>query len=241
MRVARLRARQPGFLSGGSTWPVFEAILPCFGTNPASPAQPPGHPRGSGMLMFWCERPGPHPPPSAIAASSQPTTRFSRATFRMPRWCPACWCCRRFWMPPRSGWAPRCTRCACVRPSSRPPGCRAWQVQASLERDGPQLRFEVTADDQTLALGVFELESRRPWDFSEKVSWRCCCRRHRAVAQQPPHGARIWMPCCTTWRDRRRPPRPLWRSISRPCSAGPLIVSGRTAVRRPGLPGAHRG
>jgi 3-hydroxyacyl-[acyl-carrier-protein] dehydratase len=33
-------------------------------------------------------------------------------------------------------------------------------VQTTLERDGPQLRFQVTANDQTLALGVFELESR---------------------------------------------------------------------------------
>lgn len=33
-------------------------------------------------------------------------------------------------------------------------------VQTTLERDGQQLRFQVTADDQTLALGVFELESR---------------------------------------------------------------------------------
>ena len=32
-------------------------------------------------------------------------------------------------------------------------------VQTTLERDGPQLRFQVTANDQTLALGVFELES----------------------------------------------------------------------------------
>jgi 3-hydroxyacyl-[acyl-carrier-protein] dehydratase len=32
-------------------------------------------------------------------------------------------------------------------------------VEATLERDGPQLRFQVTANDQTLALGVFELES----------------------------------------------------------------------------------
>ena len=33
-------------------------------------------------------------------------------------------------------------------------------VQTTLERDGPRLRFQVTANDQTLALGVFELESR---------------------------------------------------------------------------------
>lgn len=32
-------------------------------------------------------------------------------------------------------------------------------VRTTLERDGQQLRFQVTADDQTLALGVFELES----------------------------------------------------------------------------------
>ena len=32
-------------------------------------------------------------------------------------------------------------------------------VQTSLECDGPQLRFQVTANDQTLALGVFERES----------------------------------------------------------------------------------
>jgi 3-hydroxyacyl-[acyl-carrier-protein] dehydratase len=30
-------------------------------------------------------------------------------------------------------------------------------VEATLERDGQQLRFRVTADDQTLAVGVFEL------------------------------------------------------------------------------------
>lgn len=33
-------------------------------------------------------------------------------------------------------------------------------VQTTLERDGQQLRFQVTANDQTLALGVFELECR---------------------------------------------------------------------------------
>ena len=30
-------------------------------------------------------------------------------------------------------------------------------VEATLQRDGQQLRFQVTADDQTLAVGVFEL------------------------------------------------------------------------------------
>jgi 3-hydroxyacyl-[acyl-carrier-protein] dehydratase len=41
---------------------------------------------------------------------------------------------------------------------------RPWlpgmQVLALLEHDGRQLRFEVKANDQTLALGVFELEQR---------------------------------------------------------------------------------
>jgi 3-hydroxyacyl-[acyl-carrier-protein] dehydratase len=32
-------------------------------------------------------------------------------------------------------------------------------VQATLERDGQQLRFQVTAHEQTLARGIFELES----------------------------------------------------------------------------------
>ena len=32
-------------------------------------------------------------------------------------------------------------------------------VRTTLEREGGQLRFQVTANDQTLALGVFELES----------------------------------------------------------------------------------
>ena len=32
-------------------------------------------------------------------------------------------------------------------------------VETTLERDGQQLRFQVTANDQLLALGVFELES----------------------------------------------------------------------------------
>ncbi len=36
------------------------------------------------------------------------------------------------------------------------PGMR---VQANLEYDAQQLRFEVRADAQTLALGVFELEN----------------------------------------------------------------------------------
>jgi 3-hydroxymyristoyl/3-hydroxydecanoyl-(acyl carrier protein) dehydratase len=37
------------------------------------------------------------------------------------------------------------------------PWLPGMQVLASLEHDGRQLRFEVTADDQTLARGVFEL------------------------------------------------------------------------------------
>jgi 3-hydroxyacyl-[acyl-carrier-protein] dehydratase len=32
-------------------------------------------------------------------------------------------------------------------------------VQTSLEREGQQLRFQVTANDQLLALGLFDLES----------------------------------------------------------------------------------
>ena len=32
-------------------------------------------------------------------------------------------------------------------------------VEATLERDGQQLRFQVTALDQTLAVGVFDLET----------------------------------------------------------------------------------
>ena len=39
------------------------------------------------------------------------------------------------------------------------PWLPGMQVQASLEFDARQLRFEVTANDRTLALGVFELES----------------------------------------------------------------------------------
>jgi 3-hydroxyacyl-[acyl-carrier-protein] dehydratase len=39
------------------------------------------------------------------------------------------------------------------------PWLPGMQVQASLECDGRQLRFEVRASAQTLALGVFELES----------------------------------------------------------------------------------
>ena len=32
-------------------------------------------------------------------------------------------------------------------------------VQAALEREGPQLRFQVTTHEQLLAVGVFELEA----------------------------------------------------------------------------------
>jgi 3-hydroxyacyl-[acyl-carrier-protein] dehydratase len=39
------------------------------------------------------------------------------------------------------------------------PWLPGMQVQASLECDARQLRFEVRASEQTLALGVFELES----------------------------------------------------------------------------------
>ena len=39
------------------------------------------------------------------------------------------------------------------------PWLPGMQVQARLEHDPGQLRFEVRADAQTLALGVFELES----------------------------------------------------------------------------------
>ena len=38
------------------------------------------------------------------------------------------------------------------------PWLPGMQVLATLERDGQQLRFEVTASEQTLALGVFELQ-----------------------------------------------------------------------------------
>jgi hypothetical protein len=34
------------------------------------------------------------------------------------------------------------------------------EVQATLEHDGDQLRFAVAAGDQTLAVGLFELEER---------------------------------------------------------------------------------
>jgi 3-hydroxymyristoyl/3-hydroxydecanoyl-(acyl carrier protein) dehydratase len=40
------------------------------------------------------------------------------------------------------------------------PWLPGMQVLAMLEREGPQLRFEVRADDQTLALGVFELPAQ---------------------------------------------------------------------------------
>jgi 3-hydroxyacyl-[acyl-carrier-protein] dehydratase len=40
------------------------------------------------------------------------------------------------------------------------PWLPGMQVQASLEYADQQLRFEVSADGQTLALGVFELETR---------------------------------------------------------------------------------
>ncbi len=40
------------------------------------------------------------------------------------------------------------------------PWLPGMQVQASLERDGQQLRFQVSSQDQTLAVGVFEMESR---------------------------------------------------------------------------------
>jgi 3-hydroxyacyl-[acyl-carrier-protein] dehydratase len=39
------------------------------------------------------------------------------------------------------------------------PWLPGMQVQATLERSGEQLRFEVTANDQVLALGVFELQA----------------------------------------------------------------------------------
>ena len=39
------------------------------------------------------------------------------------------------------------------------PWLPGMQVQATLERNGQQLRFEVTAHDQVLALGVFELQA----------------------------------------------------------------------------------
>lgn len=39
------------------------------------------------------------------------------------------------------------------------PWLPGMQVQATLERSGAQLRFEVTAEDQVLALGVFELQA----------------------------------------------------------------------------------
>ncbi len=39
------------------------------------------------------------------------------------------------------------------------PWLPGMQVQATLERYGEQLRFEVTANDQVLALGVFELQA----------------------------------------------------------------------------------
>jgi 3-hydroxyacyl-[acyl-carrier-protein] dehydratase len=38
------------------------------------------------------------------------------------------------------------------------PWLPGMQVQATLEHDGAQLRFEVTSSEQTLALGVFELK-----------------------------------------------------------------------------------
>lgn len=41
------------------------------------------------------------------------------------------------------------------------PWLPGMQVQANLEYDVPLLRFEVRADAQVLALGVFELESER--------------------------------------------------------------------------------
>jgi 3-hydroxyacyl-[acyl-carrier-protein] dehydratase len=40
------------------------------------------------------------------------------------------------------------------------PWLPGMQVLASLERDASLLRFEVTAQDQTLALGIFELKER---------------------------------------------------------------------------------
>jgi 3-hydroxyacyl-[acyl-carrier-protein] dehydratase len=40
------------------------------------------------------------------------------------------------------------------------PWLPGMQVQAHLECDARQLRFEVTANDQTLALGVFDLKER---------------------------------------------------------------------------------
>jgi 3-hydroxyacyl-[acyl-carrier-protein] dehydratase len=39
------------------------------------------------------------------------------------------------------------------------PWLPGMNVVAALERDGQQLRFQVTADDQTLAVGVFELRT----------------------------------------------------------------------------------
>ncbi|HEY1899056.1 MAG TPA: hypothetical protein VGG49_04595 [Steroidobacteraceae bacterium] len=39
------------------------------------------------------------------------------------------------------------------------PWLPGMQVQASLEYEPQQLRFQVTANDQTLALGVFELQT----------------------------------------------------------------------------------
>jgi 3-hydroxyacyl-[acyl-carrier-protein] dehydratase len=39
------------------------------------------------------------------------------------------------------------------------PWLPGMQVLATLERDGQQLRFEVTAGEQTLAQGVFELQA----------------------------------------------------------------------------------
>jgi 3-hydroxyacyl-[acyl-carrier-protein] dehydratase len=48
----------------------------------------------------------------------------------------------------------------CLRQAKFPaPWLPGMAVQTTLERDGQQLRFRVTADEQLLALGVFELES----------------------------------------------------------------------------------
>jgi 3-hydroxyacyl-[acyl-carrier-protein] dehydratase len=46
------------------------------------------------------------------------------------------------------------------------PWLPGMQVLALLERAGPQLRFEVRADAQTLAVGVFELQA--PTDHPEE-------------------------------------------------------------------------